>query len=30
MHLQAAFLFAQEMGKFFAFTGLDLLNQITQ
>jgi hypothetical protein len=26
MHLQAAFLFAQEIGKFFALTALDLLN----
>ncbi len=30
MHLQAAFLFAQEIGKFFALTALDLLNGITQ
>jgi hypothetical protein len=30
MHLQAAFLFAQEKGKFFALTGLDILNLITQ
>ncbi len=30
MHLQAAFLFAQEIGKFFALTALDLLNWITQ
>jgi hypothetical protein len=28
--LQAAFLFAQEIGKFFALTALDLLNGITQ
>ncbi len=30
MHLKAAFLFAQEIGKFFALTALDLLNWITQ
>jgi hypothetical protein len=30
MHLQAAFLFAQEIGKFIALTALDLLNGITQ
>jgi hypothetical protein len=30
MHLQAAFLFAQEIGKFFVLTALDLLNRITQ
>ncbi len=29
MHLQAAILFAQETGKFFALTALDLLNWIT-
>ncbi len=29
MHLQAAILFAQEIGKFFALTALDLLNWIT-
>jgi hypothetical protein len=30
MHLQAAFLFAKEIGKFFSLTALDLLNWITQ
>ncbi len=30
MHLHAAFLFAREIGKFFALTALDLLNLITQ
>jgi hypothetical protein len=30
MHLQAAFPFAQEIGKFFALTALDLLKEITQ
>jgi hypothetical protein len=30
MHLQAAFLFAQEIGKFLALTALDLLSGITQ
>jgi hypothetical protein len=30
MPLQAAFLFAKEIGKFFAVTTLDLLNWITQ
>ncbi len=30
MHLQAVILFAQEIGKFFAITGLDLLNWIIQ
>jgi hypothetical protein len=30
MHLQAAFLFAKKIGKFFALTALDLLNRITQ
>ncbi len=30
MHLHAAFLFAREIGKFFALTALDLLNWITQ
>jgi hypothetical protein len=30
MHLQAAFLFAKEIGKFFALTTLDLLKWITQ
>jgi hypothetical protein len=30
MHLQAAFLFAQEKGQFFALTALDLLNGLTQ
>ncbi len=30
MHLQATFLFAQEIGKFFVLTALDLLNWITQ
>ncbi len=30
MNLQVAFLFAQEIGKFFALTALDLLNWITQ
>jgi hypothetical protein len=28
MHFQAAFLFAQEIGKFFALTALDILNGI--
>jgi hypothetical protein len=30
MHLQATFLFAQEIGKFFALTALDLLKLLTQ
>jgi hypothetical protein len=30
MHFQAAFLLAQEIGKFFALTALDILNGITQ
>jgi hypothetical protein len=30
MHLQAAFLFAQEIGKFFALTAFDFLNGIIQ
>jgi hypothetical protein len=30
MHLQAAFLVAKEIGKFFALTALDLLKLITQ
>ncbi len=30
MHLHAAFLFAREIGKFFALTALNLLNGIAQ